>query len=64
VEAVLIEDMRFEVTRIIVAKRNDIASFSPIVPVDNGVPHHELNAEPRILRYEITLLGAHDKIQG
>ena len=60
-EAQLIEDMRYEVTRIITANRNSIADFSPIVPMDQGTPLHEVNKEPRVLRYEITLMGAHDK---
>jgi hypothetical protein len=63
-ESQLIEDMRYEVCRIIVAKRSVISDFTPLVPVDMGVPRHEVNGEPRILRYEITLLGAHDKVLG
>ena len=60
-EAQMIEDMRFEVCRIILAERNSIADFKPIVPTDYGVPLHENENQPRILRYEITLLGAHEK---
>jgi hypothetical protein len=60
VEAQLIEDMRHEVTRIIVAKRNEIADFKPLMPENEGVPHHEINGTPSILRYEITLIGTHD----
>jgi hypothetical protein len=63
-EAELIEAMRFEVCRIVLANRNGIADFKPIVPVDEGLPLHEITANPRILRYEITLVGAHDKTKG
>ena len=61
-EIQLAEDMRYEVSRIILANRNSIGDFSPIVPEDLGIPHHELDKEPRCLRYEITLNGAHNKI--
>jgi hypothetical protein len=59
-EAQLIENMRHEVARIILANKNSIASFNPIVPENEGVPHHEINGTPAILRYEITLIGTHD----
>ncbi len=64
VESQLAQDMRYEAARIIMAQRSSIGNFQPIVPEDAGVPRHELNGEPRILRYEITLIGAHDQIQG
>lgn len=63
-ESQLAEDMRYEACRIILSQRSNIANFQPIVPVDMGVPRHELNGEPRVLRYEITLIGAHDKVLG
>lgn len=63
-ESQLAEDMRYETCRIILANRNSIADFKPIVPQDTGTPRHELNGEPRVLRYEITLIGAHDKVSG
>lgn len=63
-ESQLAEDMRYETCRIILSQRSNIADFQPIVPVDMGVPRHELNGEPRVLRYEITLIGAHDKVSG
>lgn len=59
-EASLIEDMRREVTRIIIANRNSIADFNPIVPENEGTPHHEVNGTPAMLRYEITLVGTQD----
>lgn len=62
-EAQLAEDMRYEVARIIVNKRNSIGDLSPVVPDDLGIPHHELDVEPRCLRYEVTLIGAHNKIE-
>jgi len=60
VEASLIEDMRREVARIIIANRSSIASFNPIVPENEGTPHHEINGTPAMLRYEITLVGTQD----
>jgi hypothetical protein len=63
-ETQLAEDMRFETCRIILANRNSIGDFKPIVPQDAGTPHHELNGDPRMIRYEITLVGAHDKTSG
>jgi hypothetical protein len=62
-EVQLAEDMRYEVARIIVVQRNSIGDLSPVVPDDLGVPHHELDKEPRCLRYELTLIGAHNKIE-
>lgn len=62
-EVQLIEDMRYEVARIIVNQRNSIGDLSPIVPDDLGFPRHELDKEPRCLRYELTLIGAHNKIE-
>ena len=63
-ESQLAEDMRYEVCRIICAKRRNIATFNVITPENLGIPLHEVNAEPRILRYEVTLVGAHDKVYG
>ena len=60
-EAQLIEDMRYEVSRIVWTKRADISPLTMIVPQDHGVPRHELDGTPRILRYEITLIGAQSK---
>jgi hypothetical protein len=60
-EAQQIEDMRYEVTRIVWAKRADISPLTMIVPQDHGIPRHELDGTPRILRYEITLIGVQDK---
>ncbi len=60
-EAQNIEDMRYEVLEIIQSKKNDVATFRPLVPIDVGTPRHELDRDPRMLRYEITLLGAHTK---
>lgn len=61
-ESQLCEDMRYEVCRIVAANRGSVASLTSLVPSNLGVPLHEVNAEPRILRYEITLVGAHDRI--
>jgi hypothetical protein len=63
-EAELIEAMRYEVSRVVLANRNSIADLEPIVPKDEGVARHELNGQPRLLRYEITLLGAHGRVLG
>ena len=60
VEAELVEDMRREVSRIIISKRSDIASFAPLIPEDEGRPLHEINGTPMMLRYEITLVGTQD----
>lgn len=59
-ETVLIEQLRVEVNRVILAAKSSVADFRPLVPKDSGRPLHELDREPRILRYEITLIGAHD----
>ena len=64
VEAELIEAMRYEVSRVILANRNSIADFDPIVPKDEGLARHELNGQPRLLRYETTLIGAHARVRG
>lgn len=63
-EAELAEAMRYEVCRIAVAQRISMSPFGAVVPKDMGVARHEDNVEPRILRYEITLLSSHDTIQG
>lgn len=63
-EMQLAEDMRYEVCRCILANRSSIGDFKPIVPEDTGRAIHELNGDPRMLRYEITLVGAHDKVSG
>lgn len=47
VEAELIEAMRLEIVRIIAANRSSIADFNPLMPQDNGVPHHEKNGTQR-----------------
>ena len=60
-QAQLADDMRYEVARIIVNKRNSIGDLAPVVPDDLGVAHHELDVEPRMLRYEVTLTGAHNQ---
>jgi len=56
-EKTSIEDMRREVLRIINANRHGVNSLDIIVPSDEGTPHHELDATPRILRYEVTVFG-------
>ncbi len=61
--AQLAEDMRYEVARIIVACRNSIGDLAPIVPENLGVARHELDREPRCLRYELTLIGAHNRVE-
>lgn len=63
-ETQLIDDMRLEIARIILSQKNAIGDFSLIVPRDSGVPMHELDKQPRMLRYEVTLIGAIDKIRG
>ena len=60
-EKTQIEDIREEVLRIVNAKRHDINSFANVVPLDEGVPHHELDQTPRNLRYEITVFGVENK---
>ncbi|MGD6850744.1 MAG: hypothetical protein ACQCN6_01635 [Candidatus Bathyarchaeia archaeon] len=53
------EDMRLEVCRVVMTKRADVSPFINIVPVDEGVPLHEVDGPvPRLMRYEITLKGA------
>ena len=63
-ETQLAEDMRYEVCRVILSNRDAIGNFKSIVPLDAGIARHELVGEPRMLRYEITLSGAHDQVQG
>jgi len=60
-EAEYIENMRYEVLDIIRDNKTSIGDFVVIVPSDAGTPRHELTGTPRILRYEITLVGAHTK---
>jgi hypothetical protein len=55
-----IEDMRYEVNRIINVNRTGISNLT-LIPLDVGVPRHEWNQTPRILRFEITILGAQTK---
>lgn len=61
-----VEDMRFEVARLFrtwfsgTASTNYAGSLTPfavLLPQDYGVARHEMAAEPRMLRYEITLVG-------
>lgn len=56
-----IEDIREEVFRIINHNRHDIDSFEIIVPLDEGVPRHELDSTPRVLRYEMVIFGVESK---
>ncbi len=60
-EAQWVEDMRFEVSRIIIHKRSSVGGFSLITPQDEGIPLHELDETKRLLRYEVTLIGVIDK---
>lgn len=63
----MIESMRNEAYQVILANGTAIGSFKSIVPLDTGVPRHEvagasaggvpLTGQPRCLRYEITLLA-------
>lgn len=60
-----IEDMRREVARVFADghRTNWGGSLSPLricLPIDDGVPRHELETEPRILRYELTLVATRD----
>lgn len=52
-----IESMKREVWRIVNANRHGLSDLDIIVPLDEGVPRHELDATPRILRYEVTMFG-------
>jgi hypothetical protein len=62
VESQQAEDMRNEVAKIIMDKRTAISPFVNIVPEDEGVPLHEVEgAVPRLLRYQISLIGAHQQ---
>jgi hypothetical protein len=61
VESQYIEDMRYEVVRIINENRTMLGTNTIIIPRDAGIPRHELSMEPRILRFEIGLLGAQTK---
>ena len=56
----LIESMRREVARIITAGWDDVFPSDICIPLDEGRPLHELDATPRILRYEVTLLASRD----
>jgi len=53
------EQIRFEIVRIINENRSDFtcAKIMFALPIDAGIMRHELNAEPRILRYEITFMA-------
>jgi hypothetical protein len=53
-----IEDMRLEITRIITANKDNVSPFELLVPRDRGKPVHETNVTPKLLRYEITVMGA------
>ena len=60
-ESQQIEDLVDEVFRIILAERDNIADLRPVVPVDSGTFRGKVEPkEPSLLRYEITLIGAHD----
>ncbi len=60
-ESQQIEDLVNEVFRIILLERDNIADMRPVVPVDSGTFRGKVEPkEPSILRYEITLIGAHD----
>ncbi len=63
-ETQLADDMRYEAARIILANRTSIGDFIMITPEDAGIAHHEMDKEPRMLRYELTLIGAHEKVSG
>lgn len=65
-EAQNCEDMRREVARIL---REGLTlgdwggSISPLriaLPLDDGTPRHEMDREPRILRYELTVVATRD----
>jgi len=53
--------MREEVVRIVRAGWLNVPPFPVLIPQGEGEPRHELEAEPRILRYEVTLLGTRDE---
>ena len=55
------EQIRFEVIRIINEQRSNFtcAKIMFAIPLDAGVARHELDATPRILRYEITIQVDH-----
>jgi len=55
------EQIRFEVIRIINEQRSNFtcAKIMFAIPLDAGVARHELDAVPRILRYEITFQADH-----
>jgi len=61
-----VEDMRREVGRILregLTKNNWGGSLSPLrlaLPLDDGIPRHQTDVEPRILRYELTLVATRD----
>lgn len=60
-----VEDMRREVRRVFADghRTNWGGSLSPLricLPVNDGVARHELDVEPRILRYELTLVATRD----
>lgn len=69
-----VENMRFEVAKLFrtyfsgtaVTGANYAGSLGPfcvVLPVDYGRPLHELDKEPRMLRYEITLFSTRDNEQ-
>jgi len=65
-----VDDMRHEVARVfrdncdgtaLVNYAGSLGPFSVVLPQDYGVARHELDATPRMLRYEITLMSQRDK---
>jgi len=69
VEMANVEAMRLEVARVFRANFSGTATtayggslspFGPVLPLDYGRRLHELEKEPRMLRYEITLWATRD----
>jgi hypothetical protein len=55
-----IDDMRYEVVRIIKDQTQGITGLA-LTPLNEGIPHHEWDSTPRFLRFEVTLIGAQQK---
>jgi len=61
-----VNDMRLEIANVFRRGQADsyggsLSPFGVVLPLDAGVPRHEFDKTPRLLRYELTLVATRDE---